>query len=469
MQKLPFLLASALLMCGSLQLRADEVKLTTALPVGEDLVLALNADLSATLTWGNGDTQEVTSDGTLLTLPVKDTKLTITSTTGKIISLYAQGDALTAIDLSQAANLKELFAADNQLSSLDLSKCTALVRLDVQGNKLASLVLSSQKDLQELNVADNGLSATLLKVNASAPLTHFVAAGNKLSSLPSGMSTQDLKALWVQDNTLKTLSLGQSTKLHTLLAMNNGLTSLTLAKVPQLTDLWVSNNSLKTLNLANGAASLTTLAADHNALTTLTWNEDGHSSLKDVYLNDNALFISSMPSVTSGSNKINVVYEPQSGYALTDYCDLDKAYDWRQLISYDGWGKLTKADYTLVDGSGYTLVKRTDFKESGMKFTFTTKHVDVVLTVTSSDYTFKTKPFNIGIRTGISEITTGQGTAEINTSAGRLSLTLAAAAHISIYNASGTAVVNTSLPAGTHTWSLPTGVYIVNGQKVLIP
>ena len=105
MKKLTVFVASALLALGSAPLHADEVTLTTGLAAGENLTLALNADLALSLTWGNGETEQIVSDGSLISLPVKDAQLTITTTQGDLKRLYVQGNKLTALTLTNAPKL----------------------------------------------------------------------------------------------------------------------------------------------------------------------------------------------------------------------------------------------------------------------------------------------------------------------------------------------------------------------------
>ncbi len=469
MNKLPLCLASALLMLGATQVRADEVKLTTALATGENLVLALNADLSATLTWAGGETQQITSDGSLLTLPVKGATLTITSTSGKITSLYVQGNKLTAIDLSGAANLKELFAADNGLTALTLKPAAALERLDLQDNGLTSLQAGDLKKLKELNIANNKISSTNLKLNSETRLTHFVAAGNQLSSTPTAAALSEAKAVWVEDNNLTTLSLNQSTDLRSLIASGNKIKTLTLAEAPYLTETWVSDNALTKLDLSKGSPELTVLAADHNKLTSIEWDKAVSKTFMCAYLNDNALFINSMPTVRGGANPMTVVYEPQSPYEMDkDYYELNEQYDWSDFLRYNGWGVSAGTTYTLTDETGYQLVKGTDFKESGRRFTFLKGYAGVVLTYASKDYTLKTKPINIGKVSGITDAVTAAGLT-VTTDRGSLTVSSDKAAAVTVYATDGTVAASGRIDGAARTWQLPAGLYIVDGKKVIVP
>lgn len=104
-------------------MHADEVKMTTALTTSDKLALALNADVSVDLTWGNGEKQTLQSDGSLQSIDVKDANLTITTTSGKLTALFVQGNKLSALDVTAAPALKQLLAADNRLTELNVSKC----------------------------------------------------------------------------------------------------------------------------------------------------------------------------------------------------------------------------------------------------------------------------------------------------------------------------------------------------------
>lgn len=146
-------MASVLLFAAAGPVRADEVKLTTALEVGKQISLSVNPGLKLTLTWGDGQTETLTASGTLQNLTVKHTDLTISTTEGSLTALYLQGNALTNLDVTKAPELKFLLAADNQLAKIDLAKCTKLQSVDLQGNRLTSFAGSTLTELTDLNVA----------------------------------------------------------------------------------------------------------------------------------------------------------------------------------------------------------------------------------------------------------------------------------------------------------------------------
>lgn len=471
MQKLPFILASALLVCGARPLLADEVKITTGLTQGETLNLALNADLTIKLVWSGVEGQTITSDGTLQSITVSSPTLTITSTTGSITSLYLQGNKISALDITAAPSLTRLFAADNQLTEIDLSKCLQLETIDLQNNQLTALNASALPLLSEINLANNKISGTSLKLNSNARPTSYVVANNSMTSSPSATILKNARTVWAQGNQLKTISLGQSSELHSLIASENIVTTVTLRNMPRLNEVWIDNNNLSSLDLSKGSPKLYLLAADHNNLTQITWDTNCKGTCQEIYVNDNALFINSMPSARYGGKDLKINYEPQSDYEMDEEIyELDTQLDWSSLLAKNGWGISSGVTYTLTDNSGYTLVKGTDFTETNKKFTFLTAHSGVTLTATNANYTFRTAPFNIGTAESVSNATVSQEALPVVLATpGKLTVGMPASAQLRIYNAAGLQITDTRAAQGTHTYNLPTGIYIVNGKKVLVP
>lgn len=469
MRKPSLLLASAMLMCGAVQLHADEVKLTTALPAGENLSLALNADLAVELIWGNGEKQTLNSTGSLHLIPVKDANLTITSTVGKITSLYIQGNKISALDLNKAENLKALFAADNDLTTLNVAKCKELETLDVQDNKLTGVSLTAQLGIKDVNAANNQLEGrSSLRFHGSTELEYLVVSNNQLFAIPSSRIMNTAKTVWVNGNNLNTLNLSQSSGLRSLQASDNGLKSLTLDGSPVLADVWVDNNSLEKIDLSKGSPALRSLSADNNHLHTILWDSKCQKTCKTVYVQNNSLFINSMPTPKIGGKDIDFLYQPQADYVMEKVYDLDKPYDWADFVSRNGWDMATRATCEFVDRDGKTLERNVDFTEVSKKFTFKTPHVGVVLHVKNNYYEFQTTPFNIGTTEAVGNVVADKAFS-VSVAQGQLKVAVSKATSVAIYNASGVCLVQANVAAGTHTWTVAPGIYVVNGEKVLVP
>ena len=470
MKKLTVFVASALLALGSAPLHADEVTLTTGLAAGENLTLALNADLALSLTWGNGETEQIVSDGSLISLPVKDAQLTITTTQGDLKRLYVQGNKLTALTLTNAPKLTELYAADNQLTELSVGACPQLTTLDLQGNQLTALNAKALTELKDINVANNQIASGSLQISSTARPEHYVVNGNALSALPATTVLSNVKALWAAHNALTTANLSMSGSLRSLCLSSNKLTSLTVPESPLLQDLWVENNSLKAIDLSKGSPVLVSLAADHNQLHEILWDGQCRSTFLYAYLNDNALFINSMPPTKISGHNIQVNHSPMEPYVMDERVyELETLYNWSDLIGKNGWGLSSGASYSFKDGEGQELAKGTDFSETSKKFKFKTGHANVVLTVESSAYEpFRTAPFNIGVPDAIQSVAANGAPLRIQPASGGLSVEASQSTPVSIYSASGLCIANKVVGEGTHSWTLPAGIYLVNGVKVLV-
>ena len=114
-------MASVLLFAAAGPVRADEVKLTTALEVGKQISLSVNPGLKLTLTWGDGQTETLTASGTLQNLTVKHTDLTISTTEGSLTALYLQGNALTPCRQAIDSSAGQSIPIGNKASSLTAS------------------------------------------------------------------------------------------------------------------------------------------------------------------------------------------------------------------------------------------------------------------------------------------------------------------------------------------------------------
>ena len=75
--------------------------------------------------------------------------------------------------------------------------------------------------------------------------------------------------------------------------------------------------------------------------------------------------------------------------------------------------------------------------------------------------------FRVVDPTGVETVQTNADT-QIQARDGQIVVTTAQAQPLHIYHVSGKLVVNEQLSAGTHAWSLPAGVYIIEGKRVLV-
>ena len=464
------LLATALLLSGAtLQLRADEVKMTTSQAVGGHLTLALNADVMATLAWSDGTKQTVESDGSLLDLEVKAPELTIT-TEDKLTRLYVQGNQLTALDVTKATRLRQLFCADNKIAKLDLAKNTELTTLDAQGNELTTLTLNNAKGLQELNVACNKL--TKISLAATARPTSVVANDNQLTALPSATNLTKAQCVWASGNEVSVLPIGYATGLRTTVMSENKLAVANFPFTPMLREVWLDHNELTQLDLSKQSPKLQALVVNDNELNLVKWDKSSKQTAKYVYMHNNALFLNSMPSLIFGGKAIDCNLGGQQPYALPKKVyEVNEAVDINSLVQQNGWGISAMPKVSVVDKAGNVLEAGKDYTVKNNSFVFSDVKVGLHFEVTSASYSdmkWTTAIFNVGSTEGIGQ-TTAASALQVTTARGTLTLTLGADTRVVVVAADGRMVGNATLAAGSHTMTVPAGVYVVNGQKVMVP
>lgn len=473
MNKIPLLLAVAALSSGALQVSADEVKLTTGLTPGEKLQVAFNSDVQLKLTWGNDTEETVNCPGGPMEIEVKDADLTISTISGKIYSLFVQGNKLSALDVSKATNLKQLFAADNELTALSTTNCTLLEEIDVQGNKLAALDLLKNTKIKDVNVAQNELTGTNLKLATSARVQNYVTAHNELTRAASfSMNLYEVSTLWMQHNKVTTsLALNGTENLRSLCASSNELPAITMGNAPVLKECWVENNKLTSLDFSKGAPVLETLVANDNDLSEIIYDKNCKGILDYVYIQNNALSIPSMPSIAKTGAVRHYALAPQRPYQAESSYELNTQYD-LNIYNKNGFGVNSNPIFTFVNGEGYTLVKGTDYTQTATRrVTFLKSHADVMLHMTSATYypnlEFVIGPFTVGEPSGITDVTVNSNLF-VEGGVGTLTVSASSPEALRVVSAAGQTIVAKTVANGTTTLSLPAGVYVVNGKKVLV-
>lgn len=467
-------LAYALLLaCSVGTSRADVVSLTTNKSTGEEFTIALNTGITAEFSWGSGDSESVLFDGSPTTVTVKDGSLTVTSDESLTL-LYLPSDGIETMDLSGAESLKKLICPDNDLTELDLSSNTELVELDCQGNSLSTLSISKCTVLEDLNCAQNELSSLTYSSTAATGLKTIICSDNQVGTIRYYSSMTSLNTLWCQNNEFTSLNLRKSYDLRQLCASSNAISSLTLTNMPNLTDLWIENNELTELDLSSGSGSLVAVSVNDNDLDTIIWDSSCKSSLMYFYAHNNNLFYSSFPTATE---QLTGVYVPQTPYYMVETVEVGELIDVAGYLKYDGFGSSYDKSYLLINGSGDTLVSGSSADYlilANTRWRFYSTQEDVTMYVTSSDYddvTLEVQPFDVvDSTTGIASVFAGDEEGlGVSVSDGLLTVTTGSSARVTVYNLAGQCVVSDNVGGGSHSWSLPAGVYIVNGTKVLIP
>ena len=422
---------------------AGDVKLSTSKATGQTITVALDAGITASITWNDGTKEEFYSDATPKEFAVKSTDFTISSDED-ITSLYLPNDGLTSISVvGIRATLQKLYCPGNELTELDLNSATKLTTLDCQDNRLTSIRFGS-KVVKSLNCAGNQLTSTnLTGVNE---LTSLVCSSNEVNEVKNNSNMAKLKVFIGQNNQLDKLDFTKSTNLKRLVASNNNLTSLILQSAA-LTDLMVSFNKMDSLDITS-AKKLEVILASNNELNEILWDPSCSSTLKYAGLNDNTLFFNSLPTIYDPRQKVYTLdasITPQRPYRLAENLNANETYNWKQQLIYNGWNKVIQTEFAFIDSNGNQLVQGDDYSYSAGKVTFNKPFSNIKLTATSRyypDITLTSEPFNVNSPSGIQNLNN-----------------LDNPSTTTIYTISGVRIDSETLPKG---------IYIVNGKKVII-
>ena len=385
---------------------AGDVKLSTNKPVGQAITVATNPGVNATITWGDGTKETFYSDAMPKEFIVKSDNLTISSD-DDITALYLPNDGLTSISvIGIRATLQRLYCPGNELTELDLGPATKLTTLDCQDNQLTSLRFGS-KVMKSINSAGNKLTTTNL--NAVSELTELVCSGNEMAEVEGDAKMAKIKVLMAQGNELGKLDLTKATSLKRLVASNNKLATLTLNSAA-LTDLMASYNKLDTLDISK-AKKLVEVIAGYNELNEVKWAPACSTTVNYVGLNDNALFFNSMPVVYDNRQRVYTLeasLTPQRPHKIAETLNSNETYNWKDIIVYNGWGKVVQTEVDFTDNNGHQLISGEDYTYSVGNVTFKKEFNIIRLSETSRfypDITLTSEPFNVVSTSGIQNLT----------------------------------------------------------------
>ena len=460
-----YFLASILAgMLLSAPVSADEISMHTSAAIGEKLSIALNENVKATLTWGDGVSEEISFQGDEVQITVKHQDFTLKSDQS-ITSLYCADCSLTELNVKNAPALQALICSGNQLTDLDLSANSGLKNLDCSGNLLTALTFNKCPELVFINVADNQMDK--LYTSSLPDLKTLICSNNKFTSL-SLSSQKKLETLWCQGNEITSINIAPTARPVQVCAFDNQLATLKTDALDEVKELWLDNNKLKTLNLSETHVEV--VSVSNNLLTSITWNEDDKESLKAFYADGNELMINSLPTLFKKDTLITYNIDNQRPYHLVDQINVGERLDVNDLVRKNAWGYTARPDIVWKDEQGTELKRNEDFKYLNGVFTFHKPFKSIHAEVTSPLYPGAMMGFadlQVLDPTGIEDVAVNQNL-QIVAEAGQIQLTTPVGIMVRIYNVSGNLVVNSSVEAGTSSWNLPAGLYVVNGKKVLL-
>ncbi len=490
------------------------VKLTTA--AGQKVSLRVNyARQGFTVDWGDGPvsyTSAAGEDGLCLAEGVAKTG-TVTLTGGSRLStLVCSGNKLTAIDLSGATALRSLYCQDNELSKLDVTPCKQLTDLDCSGNSLSVLTVTEKTHpyVENINVTGNKLGALTGSSSGSLAIRHsnvqhIYAGGNKFTAV-NVSSNKSLDLLDCTANKISTrLTLSANDSLSVLLCSDNSISGLIMPSstgLPALTQLVADNNRLSTLDLTL-STGLSYLSCANNQLTQV--GLPSGVTLDAMSCGGNKLTFSSLPS--AANMPAHISYAPQDenfdisalltkkgdyyymvqapsfsdrnkdAYQL-DLSDYALDPDGKRTISFTFYGQndgaeaaeLTKASLTNKDGDYFPATSAANYG----KFSFLKPQHAAWFEMTSTTYPdlkFVSTGFTVAPEdeiTGIASVAGTGASLSVTGGAGELTLRSGAAQRVDIYDMQGRRVWQGEAAVDGTSVSLPAGVYVAGGKRVLV-
>lgn len=488
------------------------VKLTTANAVGTPMTVVVNNDYNGvTVDWGDNNpvtyTAKVGETELVLEGTVKGSVITI-SGSEQWDMLTCANCGLTAIDLTQARKLRSLYCQNNQLTSLDLREMSSLTDLDCSNNKINELVFSNPtypeydlSNIENLNISGNELTGTF--VVRTSTLQQLNVSDNPLTTLYVS-SNPNLSLLNCSDNDIRSISLTGNKNLQTLVIRNSGTGSVSFPStgLPLLQQAILENASIPSLNLTQ-STQLSDLQCNNNGMTTLQLPSG--TTLDNLDLRHNNLDFRSLP--RRNSIPANLRFLPQADVDITAAAGMQETGDGTHFVSIcPSWADRNNENYVLdltewrnigvnsessgtvdvsftwyaVDENGNTTELSqgrsqsapNDYFASGAKFAFFTGHGKIFGTMSSRsyDFTLNTVPFSVGedYTTGITGVTDSESGLKVRTAAGKLYLSSSQPVQVSVYALDGRTVWNGTVSNSEQSVSLPKGIYVVNNKKVTL-
>lgn len=446
---------------------ADVIALRTAAPIGEKLCIALNANVKATLAWGDGTTEQLVFDGTEVEIAVKHSDLTIT-TEQAVTRLYCPDCSLTEIELKEVPWLASLICDNNNLSQLALQKVPGLVELSCEGNELKSLSLAECKALTYLNCSGNSLST--LSLTNQKKLRTLLCGDNQLKSL-SVSGLDDLQALWCQGNELSSVNVSQSARPVQICAFDNQLTSFGGINMEAIQELWLDNNKFKSLDLSK--SPIVELSASNNELKEILLDKKLAAGLNCYYVDHNELLFNSLPNLYGRFQEdslMNYNISDQRPYVLTDKVNVNEGVKAVDLLRKNAVGYTVRPVVEWFTTEGASLKEGEDYEAKGFVYTFLKPFKAVYAKMTSDIYpneVFSIAAFQVVDPTGVEGVE-AEGKLQVSVRSGQLQVVAPAEERVRVCAVNGMLVVDEVVAPGMHTWNLPAGIYVVNGRKVVV-
>ncbi|MFD2727508.1 T9SS type A sorting domain-containing protein [Hyunsoonleella rubra] len=199
---------------------------------------------------------------------------------------------------SSLPSLTHIYGMNNQLSTINLSAFTALEFIDLSNNFLNILTLGTHNSLTEINASGNDIST--LNITGAPSLQTLNMETNSLSSLDFSNAT-NLQFLNLNDNNFNTINVSPAISLSSFTINDNtGLTGITVGASSPILVLRAINCNLSTLDLSN-LINLNSLEVGNNNLSSLDFSNINSIVVVDISYNQ----FTTLPNIPASANAIN--------------------------------------------------------------------------------------------------------------------------------------------------------------------
>ena len=379
-------------------------------------------------------------------------------------NLWISNIGASSINVANNANLEKLRAYDNSLTALDLSNNGELLWLDVARNKLPEIDLSGNTKLQFFNIS-NG-SDTRTQLDGTEDLNHDGSDGDAIK--PTTIFSADEAPIANANNGNSLSDLALPASITDARANGIDLHSIT-GNFANLTNIEFAHNHINGIDLS--AAPGATIESRDNGRTIVADCAAFSKKVNGSVQKFKVYFFQLDPNVTG------------NGTVLTLKDSEDLKGDTRRLgtdgmvmdnITWDGTSgsalknTITPGDMSALDPDDVpgNIVVLNPTSESGNGAEGTATYT--YKTGENSTSEFYLNWSSDGTVTGINEIKAEDGVSITNTY-GNLTVSGADGTVVGVYDVNGRQVASETIINGSVTIDgLAPGIYIVNGNKVLV-
>ncbi len=379
-------------------------------------------------------------------------------------NLWISNIGASSINVANNANLEKLRAYDNSLTALDLSNNGELLWLDVARNKLPEIDLSGNTKLQFFNIS-NG-SDTRTQLDGTEDLNHDGSDGDAIK--PTTIFSADEAPIANANNGNSLSDLALPASIIDARANGNDLHSIT-GNFANLTNMEFAHNHINGIDLS--AAPGATIESRDNGRTIVADCAAFSKKVNGTVQEFKVYFFQLDPGVTG------------NGTVLTLKDSEDLKGDTRRLgtdgmvinnITWDGTSgaalknTITPGDMSALDPDDVpgNIVVLNPTSESGNGAEGTATYT--YKTGENSTSEFYLNWSSDGTITGVSEIKAEDGVSITNTY-GNLTVAGADGTVVGVYDVNGRQIASETISGGKITIDgLAPGIYIVNGNKVLV-